>query len=68
MLHLRHLALSLSTSLFLAVSTAAQGPQNQSGEVQLSATQINFVMAPPSTAATLIPFQVAVEGREDDHI
>jgi hypothetical protein len=66
MLHLRRLALCWSISLLIAVSTAAQVPQNQSGEVQLSATQSYSVLAPPNTAATLIPFNVAVEGRDDE--
>lgn len=66
MLHPRRLALCLSASLLIAASAAAQVPPNQSGEVQLSATQTYSVMAPPNTAATLVPFQVAVEGRDDD--
>jgi hypothetical protein len=66
MLRPRRLALCLSASLLIAASAAAQVPPNRSGEVRLSATQTYSAMAPPDTAATLVPFEVAAEGRDDD--
>jgi hypothetical protein len=65
MLHLRRLALCLSTSFLLALPTAAQVPQNE-GEINLSATETYAVLAPAITPSTLIPFQVDVEGRDSD--
>jgi len=65
MLHLRRLAMLLPVFLLLALPAAAQAPE-EDVEDDLSANETYVVVAPPLTSSTLIPFQVAVEGRDDD--
>src|ERR1044072_5567285 len=61
MIPLRHIALGVFVSLALAVNVL---PQTQEPvQSSLSATQTFLTIAPPHTPATLIPFQVAVDGR-----
>ena len=63
MIHLRTLALLFCMSLLMAVQAMAQVPQNE-GEINLSATETYVTLAPAFTSSTLIPFHVAVEGRD----
>ncbi|HEX3251331.1 MAG TPA: PPC domain-containing protein, partial [Pyrinomonadaceae bacterium] len=63
MLRLRYQVLALTISLFLISSVAAQ--QNE-GDMKLSANEIHVEFAPAATAATLMPFHVEVNGRDDD--
>ena len=63
MLRLRYPVIALTLSLFLASSVAAQQTE---GEIRLTGNEIHVQIAPAATAATLIPFQVEVNGRDDD--